>query len=67
MVSLQQPNEGFVKLNVDGSFLGNSGRICFGGLIRNNNGDWLIGFSCYTVGSNLFLEPLVIKFGLQFV
>jgi len=29
-----------IKVNVDGSSLSNPRRLGFGGLIRNNNGDW---------------------------
>ena len=66
MVSWQQPNEGFIKLNVNESFFGNPGCTNFGGLIRNNNGSWLVGLFGYVgVGSNLLLKLLSIKFGLQ--
>lgn len=37
------PNGNAVKVNVDGSSLGNSGRAGFGGIIRNNTGEWLGG------------------------
>jgi len=37
--------DNIIKVNVDGSSLSNLGRSSFGGLIRNNNSDWLLGFS----------------------
>ncbi|KAG5051102.1 hypothetical protein JHK87_003300 [Glycine soja] len=37
-----QPEEH--KLNVDGSYFGNSSKDGFGGLIRNNHGHWIVGF-----------------------
>ena len=38
------PN-GWVKLNTDGSSIGNLGSAGRGGLIRDQNGIWITGFS----------------------
>jgi len=38
------PLDSIIKINVDGSSLSNFGRSGFGGLIRKNNGDWLLSF-----------------------
>lgn len=37
--------EGYVKLDVDGSSFRNSERVGFGGLIKDMEGAWLVGFS----------------------
>lgn len=50
-----------VKLNVDGSSIGNPGPSGFGGLIRNSNGEWLFGFygSCgFTTNVNAELHAI---------
>ncbi|KAF7815533.1 reverse transcriptase [Senna tora] len=39
------PLEGFFKLNVDGSCMGNSGMMAAIGVIRNHLGHWISGFS----------------------
>lgn len=55
-----------IKVNVDGSSLSNPGRSDFGGLIRNNNGDWLLGFSEFCgITSCLAAELYVIFHGLR--
>lgn len=55
-----------MKLNVDGSSLGNPGKAGFGGLFRNSNGEWLAGFSgSCGISSNLKAELLVIAHGLD--
>lgn len=43
-VSWQRPNPGGVVLNVDGSTLSNPGKTGFGGLVRNEDGEFLMGF-----------------------
>jgi hypothetical protein len=65
MISWLQPNEDFIKLNVNESFFGNPECINFGSLVRNNNGSWLVGLFGYVgVESNFLLKLLAIKFGL---
>jgi hypothetical protein len=44
MVNWTPPPDGFVKLNIDGS-CGASGDIGSGGLLRDNKGNWIAGFS----------------------
>lgn len=41
----ERPNKGWVKLNTDGSSSGNLGPAGCGGILRDKNGDWLLGFS----------------------
>jgi len=60
--------DNIIKVNVDGSFLSNLGRSGFGGLIRNNNGDWLLGFYGFCgINSCLVAELYVIFHGLHIV
>lgn len=48
LVNWVPPNdENQVALDVDGSSLGNPGHAGFGGLIRDHNGSWILGFSEY--------------------
>lgn len=41
----EKPCSGWFKLNTDGSSLGNPGLAGGGGLIRDENGDWVVGFA----------------------
>ena len=60
------PLNNIIKVNVDGSSLSNPGRSGFGGLIRNNNGDWLLGFSGFCdITSCLAAELYAIFHGLR--
>lgn len=43
-VSWKKPEEGWVVLNVDGSAITNPGRTGYGGLVRNKDGEFLVGF-----------------------
>lgn len=45
-VSWIRPSPGYVKLNVDGSLRGESGYAAAGGVVRDENGLWLQGFTC---------------------
>ncbi|KAF7842623.1 putative ribonuclease H protein At1g65750 family [Senna tora] len=66
LVSWRKPREGFWKLNTDGSALGNPGPAGVGGILRNDEGAWVGGFSEYIgVRSNMFAELLAIKKGLM--
>ncbi|XP_019447242.1 PREDICTED: uncharacterized protein LOC109350462 [Lupinus angustifolius] len=57
-----------VKINVDGSCFGNLGRSRFGGLIRNNAGEWISSFTgFYGFSTNLHVELLAIFHGLKLV
>jgi hypothetical protein len=44
LVTWSRPEEGTVCLNVDGSLLVSANTAGYGGLLRNNNGDFLWGF-----------------------
>jgi hypothetical protein len=62
----QRPTWDFVKINVDGSSLGNPGRIGAGGLIRASTRNFLVGFTVFAgVACNLLPELLAITKGLK--
>ncbi|KAF7801395.1 putative reverse transcriptase [Senna tora] len=44
-MSWQPPQEGWYKINCDGSYWYNSDDISCGGVIRNSHGEWITGFS----------------------
>ncbi|PNX58144.1 ribonuclease H [Trifolium pratense] len=61
-----RPTAPCLKLNMDGSSFGNPGRAGFGGLIRNDIGEWMHGFSSSCGrASNLLVELYAILKGLQ--
>ena len=41
----EKPPKGWMKLNTNGSAIGNSGPAGCGGVIRDKNGHWIAGFS----------------------
>ena len=47
VIRWQFPPDPFIKLNADGSALGNPGLARAGGLLRNSSGDWLSSFSLH--------------------
>lgn len=50
---------GIVKLNVDGSFSEQTSRMGSGGLIRNNVGEWIAGFSSSDGSGGVLLAELM--------
>lgn len=55
-----------MKLNVDGSSIGNLGHSGFGGLIRNSLGEWIVGFSgACGVTCNMNAELHATAYGLK--
>ncbi|MCH88087.1 ribonuclease H protein [Trifolium medium] len=60
------PLDSIIKVNVDGSSLSNTGRSGFGGLMRNNNGEWLLGFFGFSfITTCLAAELYLILHGLH--
>jgi len=59
--------DNIIKVNVDRSSLSNLGRSGFGGLIRNNNGDWLLDFFLDFVVLLLAWRPNCMPFFMAFV
>ncbi|XVF08796.1 hypothetical protein REPUB_Repub07fG0034100 [Reevesia pubescens] len=49
-----KPSTGEVKMNVDGSFNGHSNIATAGGLLRDDNGNWIFGFT-YKIGTTSVL------------
>lgn len=50
--------EYWLKLNTDGSVEGGSGIACYGGVIRDANGQWVRGFSRRISVTNTFAAEL---------
>lgn len=66
LVQWHTPPEAYIKLNVDGSSLGNPGRSGFGGILRDMNGEWVSGFSGFCgYTTNINAELLAIYHGLR--
>ena len=64
-VQWTRPAIGSIKVNVDGSRSKNPSRAGFGGLLRDNVGDWIFGFSGFLGDRDiLFAELASIKAGL---
>lgn len=58
------PADNVVKLNVDRSSFVNPGKSGFGGLFRNNHGEWLLGFAGCCGFSTIMHAELAIYHGL---
>jgi hypothetical protein len=43
-VRWHHPCEGYIKVNLDGSYLGNFGNTGFGDILKNYRGIWIHGF-----------------------
>ncbi|KAH0672410.1 hypothetical protein KY290_024651 [Solanum tuberosum] len=43
-ITWQKPEEGRIKLNINGSFLENNGKVGIGGIARDTNGNFLFAF-----------------------
>ena len=48
LVSWSKPQDGLVKLETDGSSLGNPSKLGGSGLLRSSNGDWIKGIARYS-------------------
>ncbi|EOY31426.1 Uncharacterized protein TCM_038365 [Theobroma cacao] len=55
MITWEKPKENFVKLNIDGSASGRPGLAAAGGLVRDVNGEWLVGFT-FNIGISYALS-----------
>ena len=47
VIRWQFPPDPFIKLNTDGSAIGNLGLVGAGGLLRNSSRGWISGFSLH--------------------
>ncbi|GAU24479.1 hypothetical protein TSUD_319560 [Trifolium subterraneum] len=65
LVTWARPMEGTICLNVDGNLLGSLNYLGYGGLLRNHNGEFILGFYGTTsLKSILFAEIMVVLHGL---
>lgn len=61
----ENPCNGWIKINTDGSSLGNPGMAGGGGLIKDENGDWVVGFARKIGTASRFMaELLALRDGL---
>lgn len=66
LISWQPPPPNHIKINTDGSHNQLSNFIACGGIIRDENGNWLCGFTKFLgYGDALLAELWGIKTGLQ--
>ena len=64
-ISWERPDRGWFKLNTDGAASGPTNRASCGGLIRNDQGNWLMGFSRNIGQANSFMaECWALRDGL---
>ncbi|XP_058082440.1 uncharacterized protein LOC131230551 [Magnolia sinica] len=57
IIKWTRPNRGYVKLNVDGSALGNPGKSCEGGICKRGDEEFCFAFLVrYDIGSNTRAE-----------
>lgn len=65
-VHWSKPEQGWMKLNTDGSSLGNSGLASGGGVIRDWTSRWIVGFSRKIgIATSLMAELWAIRDGLM--
>ena len=57
-VRWEKPQQGWIRLNTDGSTLGNPGRARGGGILRDDQGNWVAGFSRNIGFSTSFIAEL---------
>ena len=56
----------YIKLNTDGSAMGNPGIVDAGGILRDHSGGWISGFSLNLgLASNNMAELAAIRHGLE--
>ena len=54
----ERPPLGWKKLNTDGSWLGGADRAGYGGIVRDDQGEWVAGFSRHIGSTNSFTTEL---------
>ncbi|KAL6579508.1 hypothetical protein OROMI_009724 [Orobanche minor] len=66
IVKWRKPLPSWCKINTDGSSLSNTGSIACGGVLRNEFGDWIEGFSRKLQGVSINMaELMAIRQGLE--
>lgn len=67
-VTWEKPEIGWTKLNYDGSFKRNTGRSSIGGIIRNHNADFVLGYAeCIGKSNSTIAEFAALYRGLEIV
>ena len=65
MLLRENPPKGWAKLNINGLALGSPGAASGGGLIRDHNGDWIVGFSrAFDSTNSIIAELWALRDGL---
>ncbi|XP_070015524.1 uncharacterized protein [Nicotiana sylvestris] len=65
-IKWSKPPSGHIKLNIDGSFKEALSLCGFGGVFRDNNGQWIVGFHGNLPETTpLQAELMALKTGLQ--
>ena len=66
LIAWEAPPVDFIKINVDGAATSNPGMLTAGGLCRDNQDQWILGFMLHLgQGCILQAELHVIVFGLN--
>lgn len=66
VVCWQKPETCTLKLNTDGSYIIQTGKAGIGGILRDENGECIMAFSCpITCSSNNVSEALAAEFGVN--
>ncbi|OIT39909.1 putative ribonuclease h protein, partial [Nicotiana attenuata] len=66
LIKWEPPDVETYKLNIDGSCLGSLGKGGTGGVFRNSNGKWILGFSKgFANATNIQMEAMSLLQGLQ--
>ena len=55
MINWSFPPAGVIKLNTDGSFVASSNRAGYGGVFRDEKGEWMLGYYGF-IGNNYVLN-----------
>ncbi|MFQ6640195.1 hypothetical protein Gotur_015442 [Gossypium turneri] len=65
-VSVEHPDSGWIKINVDGSVSVSNTKAVIGGAVRDSNGNWLTSFAMTTRVSDVFqIETRSVVEGLK--
>ena len=66
LIGWNYPKHGWVKLNSDGAAKANPGRAGGGGVIRDSNGNWLVGYAANLgICTSMVAEICALRTGLE--
>ncbi|GAU21288.1 hypothetical protein TSUD_286980 [Trifolium subterraneum] len=54
----EPPHEGLIKINMDDIFFQNNSRLGAGGVVRDHDGSWIVGFTHFENGGDALLTEL---------